>query len=77
MRRRNSSGAYYCHAAVGSLGITPSINIFAKETCFQGASLFNNGFKMKGMMSPRLVGPGAGSAQVLSSVMCIAGREIK
>eukprot|EP00614_Pseudopedinella_elastica_P011766 CAMPEP_0172590874 /NCGR_PEP_ID=MMETSP1068-20121228/9524_1 /TAXON_ID=35684 /ORGANISM="Pseudopedinella elastica, Strain CCMP716" /LENGTH=85 /DNA_ID=CAMNT_0013387015 /DNA_START=371 /DNA_END=628 /DNA_ORIENTATION=+ len=28
---------------------------------------------MRGMMSPRLVGPGAGSAQVFSSVMCSAG----
>jgi len=34
-------GLLFCHAAVGSL-ITPSINIFAKETCFQGAFLLNN-----------------------------------
>ena len=73
MRRRNTSGAYFCHAAVGSLGVTPSINIFAKETCFQGAFLLNNGCTMRGMMSPRLVGPGAGSAQVFSSVMCSVG----
>ena len=50
MRRRNTSGAYFFHAAVGSLGVKPSINIFAKETCFQGAYLLNNGCTMRGMM---------------------------
>ena len=72
MTRRNTSGAYFCHAAVGSLGVTPSIQFFAKETCFQGAFLPNNGCTMRGVMSPRLVGAGAGSEKVFSSVMCSA-----
>ena len=72
LRERERERERESHAAVGSLGVTPSIDIFAKETCFQGAFLLNNGCTMRGMMSPRLVGPGAGSAQVLSSVMCSA-----
>ena len=43
----------FFHTAVGSLGATPSINISAKETCFQGAFLFNGGYKMRGMVSFR------------------------
>ena len=43
VRRRNTSGAYFFHAAVVSLGATPRTNNFAKETCFQGAFLLNNG----------------------------------
>ena len=77
MRRRNTSGAYFCHAAVGSLGVTAIIHIFAKGTYFQGAFLLNYGCTMRGMMRPRLcyslLGPGAGSAQVFSPVMCNAG----
>ena len=42
VRRRDTSGAYFFfHTAVGSLGVIPSIEIFAKETCFQGAYLLN------------------------------------
>ena len=57
------------HTAVVSLGVTPSISIFAKETCFQGPFPLNSGCTMRGMVSPRLVGPGAGPAQALSSIM--------
>ena len=54
MRRRSTSGAYFFfQTAVGLLGATPSINILAKETCFQGAFLLNNICTMIGMVSPR------------------------
>ena len=40
MSRRNTSGAYFFfYTAVGLLGVTPSINIFAKETFFRGTAL--------------------------------------
>ena len=40
--------------AVGSLGDTPSINTSAKDTCFQGAFLLNNGCTMRGVVGPRV-----------------------
>ena len=67
--KKHPRGLLFFHTAVGSLGATPSINIFAKETYFQGAFLLNGGCTMRGVVSPRLAGPGAGSAQVFSSVM--------
>ena len=67
--KKHLRGLLFFHTAVGSLGATPSINIFAKETCFQGASLPNSGCTMRWVVGLRLVGPGAGSAQVFSSVM--------
>ena len=37
--------------AVCSLGVIPSINIFAKETCLQGAFLLNDVCAMGGMLA--------------------------
>ena len=33
---------FFFHAAIGSLGVTPSLNVFAKKNCFQGAFLIGN-----------------------------------
>ena len=53
MRRRDTPGAYFIPAVLVSLGATPSIGIFAKETCFQWDFLLNNGCTMRGVVCSR------------------------
>ena len=49
--KKHFRGLLFFHTAVGSLGVTPNIKNFAKETCFQGAFLLNNGCTMRGAVS--------------------------
>ena len=53
MRRRNTPGAYFFSHGRRFARSIPSINIFAKENCFQGAFLLNNGCTARGMVGPR------------------------
>ena len=46
MRRRNTPGAYFFSHGRRFARSIPSMNIFAKETCFQGAFLLKTFMKV-------------------------------
>ena len=70
-------GLLFFHTAVGSLGVTQSIYIAAKETCFQGAHLLNNGCAMTGMANPRGSRGRAGASLQLGHVVQVIEKHLR